>query len=229
MKVRKNNLSKEMYLLILIIVIISCQYKDKSDPMEENKYTVVQTQLDTIAADTMEENILPEDTIVTESEKTARRVQAYDKLYFGMKKNEVNSLNEARQKIGVYNYNFTYSYNGAGQLYGITIKSDPEKTVYYEKNLQPKYANICRVISEKYGKKSSCGTLPSIFDVMNAQRYKLVGWKEGEKMLNLYLRYATIDVYYVECRIVHASMEKAENIRLYRLKNKDILESSEKF
>jgi hypothetical protein len=229
---KKSNilLFKISCILILLMVIISCQSKDKNQPTEENKYAMVQIHLDSVGVDTIEAiNTIPEDTLIQEAENTNQGIQAYDQLYFGMTKIEVSRLNNSRQKIGNYHYNFSYSYNGTGELYSISIKSDPEKTLYYEQRLQPKYTNLCRVIAEKYGKKSACGLLPSIFDVMNAQRYKMVGWQEGEKKINLYLRFVSLDVYNVECRITHTSMEKAENQRLYRLKNKHIIESSEKF
>ena len=215
--------------LIILIIIFSCQSKDKNPPKEDNNYVVAQTQPEFTAADTIETITTPMDTAMLETENTNPGLQAYDKLYFGMKKNEVNRLNKPRQKIGNYSYNFSYAYNGAGELYSISIRSDPEKTLYYEQRLQPKYTNLCRVIAEKYGKKSACGLLPSIFDVMNAQRYKMVGWQEGEKKIDLYLRFVSLDVYNVECRITHSTMEKVENKRLYRLKNKHIIESSEKF
>lgn len=226
---KSNTFMTKIWHLLIFIMIFSCQSKDKSLPKEDNKYTIAQTQPDSIAGDTIEAMTIPEDTTMLETENSNPGLQAYDKLYFGMKKNEVNRLNKSRQKIGSYSYNFSYAYNGAGELYSISIRSDPEKTLYYEQRLQPKYSNLCRVIAEKYGKKSACGLLPSIFDVMNAQRYKMVGWQEGEKKINLYLRFVSLDVYNVECRITHSTMENAENKRLYRLKNKHIIESAEKF
>ncbi|HRO09798.1 MAG TPA: hypothetical protein PK047_13105 [Saprospiraceae bacterium] len=226
---KSNTFMAKIGYLLIFIMIFSCQSRDKNPPKEENKNALALTLIDSTSVDTFEALTTLEEITMLENENTNPGLQAYDKLYFGMKKNEVNKLNKSRQKIGSYSYNFSYVFNGAGELYSIVIRSDPEKTLYYEQRLQPKYSNLCRVIAEKYGKKSGCGLLPSIFDVMNAQRYKMVGWQEGEKKINLYLRFVALDVYNVECSITHDTMEKAENQRLYKLKNKHIIESAEKF
>jgi hypothetical protein len=213
----------------LLWLLISCQPTDKTQPKEPSQNKVSITLNDTIATDTVYDQSAAENVMMENTEKIESSVQAYDQLTFGMQKNEVNQLNKASQKIGNFSYNFKYLYNGAGQLYKITIKSEPEKTLYYESNLQRKYSNLCSVIAEKYGKKSSCGMLPSIFEVMNAKLYKMVEWQDEDKKIILSLRYTSLDSYYVECSIIHKMMEKEENIRLYRLKNKHIIEASKKF
>jgi hypothetical protein len=157
------------------------------------------------------------------------KVAAYDRINFGMTKREVDSLGITREKIGYHSYRFTYRYDSEGGLYRIDIRSNNEKAIQYEARAQALYSNLCRVIAEKYGKKSSCGGLPSIFDVMNAQRYKMAAWEIGEKSVILYIVSTSPDTYYTECRIVHRAMQEAENARMYKIKNKVIIESSEKF
>lgn len=229
MKTFKYKTSIASGISFLLGLLISCQPTDKTQPKEPSQNKVSITLNDTIVADTIYDPAAAENVMMENTEKIDSSVQAYDQLTFGMKKHEVNQLNKTRQKIGNFSYNFNYLYNGVGQLYKIIIKSAPEKTLYYETNLQSKYTNLCRVITEKYGKKSSCGMLPSIFDVMNAKLFKMVEWQDEDKKIILSLRYTSLDSYYVECSIVHKMMEKEENIRLYRLKNKDIIEASKKF
>lgn len=239
MKICIYKIIKVSSLIFLLGSIISCHSAEKNKHEEPINDIPSLTLIDSIVTkkendtslvtDTVYDPYIVVDTMIEESEKIQSGIQAYDKLTFGMQKHEVNQLNKARQKIGNFSYNFNYLYNGAGQLYKITIKSEPEKTLYYETNLQPKYSNLCRVIAEKYGKKSSCGMLPSIFDVMNAKLFKMVEWQDEDKKIVLSLRYTSLDSYYVECSIIHKMMEKEENIRLYRLKNKHIIEASKKF
>jgi len=212
---------------VLIFHLISCEIKDKQDVKDD--ISDVLKDRDTMSEMDFHDTLMMDEDSIEIMSFAKEGVSAYDKLFFGMKKEEVNALNNSSQKVGRYIYKFAYKYNGDGELYRIDIKSSTEKTIHYETNLQAKYSNLCRVVSEKYGKKSSCGALPSIFDVMNAKRYKMVEWQSGEKVIILYLVYSSMDAYYTECRIVHKSMEKAENERLYRVKNKDIIESSEKF
>lgn len=157
------------------------------------------------------------------------KVAAYDRIYFGMTKREVDSLGTTREKIGYHFYNLKYRYDSEGKLYRIDIRSDREKAIQYEAKAQAHFSNLCRVIAEKYGKKPSCGALPSIFDVMNAKRYQMASWDIGEKSVILYIVYASADAYYTECRIVHRAMQEVEKTRMYKIKNKEIIESSEKF
>lgn len=213
---------------LVMCLLISCELKGKKDLKKDISDVLVER--DTISVgDSYDSILMNEESIILPNTVKTKEVSAYDKLFFGMQKEEVESLNKSREKIGLYSYNFVFKYNGDGELYRIDIKSSSEKTIHYETHLQAKYANLCRVVSEKYGKKSLCGALPSIFEVMNAKQYKMVEWQSGEKAIILYLVYASMDAYYTECRIVHKSMEKAEKERLYRVRNKDIIESSEKF
>jgi hypothetical protein len=154
--------------------------------------------------------------------------QAFDRLYFGMSKTEVNKLNSNPQRLGKYNYHFSYQFNGCGELYALTIISGSVKTIVYE-NVSGSYNNLYNIISMKYGKPTGPKSIPSVFDVMNAGTYWINKWNPDNKTIRLGIRHKSQDSYDVLCRIVNVAKDKAEKQRLYELKNKDIIEAAKKF
>jgi hypothetical protein len=146
-----------------------------------------------------------------------------------MKINDVKRLNKNPQKLGKFEYNFTYFFNGNRELYGLILFSGPVKTIQYEDGLQGPYSNLFSIISIKHGKPSGPKAIPSIFEVMNAGTYWINKWKKGDKEIKLGIRQRKEDSFEVICKIINIPMEKAENKRLYRIKNKDILKAADKF
>lgn len=218
--------------IVLIMIISGCNEK------ESNKTILAKTKEENSIILNHRANDLPIDSsiqdsaVVLEVEKkdtSGAENFAFGKLKFGMTKAEVHQLNKSRQKLGLHYYNFSYAFNGKGELFAVNIFSDSKKVLYYERDVQQLYTNLCKVIAEKYGKKSSCGVLPSVFDVMNAETLWVNNWTNGDKKIKLGIRANKLESYDVICKIVHIPMEKAENKRMYRLKNKHIIESSEKF
>jgi hypothetical protein len=190
-----------------------------SDSINLHSSTDTLNSIDTVPSDT-DSSAYYSDTIPN---------PAFGKLSFGMKINEVNRINKNPQKLGKFIYNFNYFFNGSRELYGLILFSNSVKTIQYEDGLQGPYSNLFNIISIKYGKPSGSKAVPSIFEVMNAGIYWTNKWKKGEKEIKLGIRRRKQDSFDVICRIMNIPMEKAENKRIYRIKNKDILKAADKF
>lgn len=154
---------------------------------------------------------------------------AYGKLWFGMKAGEVKRKNASRQKLATYHYNFSYGYNRNKELYAVYLHSDFVKAVVYETELQSRYTNLCRIIAEKYGKKSNCGALPSIFDVMNNHTMYLAKWHLQNKNIDLGIQYDALNAYRVVCNISQPQLEKAAKKEKYNQVNKKWIDASDNF
>jgi hypothetical protein len=154
---------------------------------------------------------------------------AYGNLYFGMKKNEVESKNEPRQQLGKYKYNFDYSFNGDSGLYRVIIKSDGIKVITYDTELSAIYRNLAQIVETRYGKPAEHLRFPSVFDVQNSHKYKLDEWGNGAKQIQISLIENNLNSYSVTCEIIHKQMAEAEVLRLNNLKNKDVIDASKKF
>jgi len=154
---------------------------------------------------------------------------AYGNLYFGMKKADVERKNETRQKLGKYEYNFDYSFNGDSALYRVIIKSDGEKVISFDTRLLSNYRNLAQIVETRYGKPAKHNGFPSVFDVQNSGKYVLDSWMVGQKKIDVLLRENALNSYSVLCEISHQPMADAELIRLKNIKNKDVNEAASKF
>ena len=218
--------------VVLIMIISACNVKEPdtttlTNTKEENSIILEHKVNDLTIDSSVQDSFVVLETV--KKDTSGAENFAFGKFKFGMTKAEVHQLNKSRQKLGLHYYNFSYAFNGKGELFAVTIFSDSKKALYYERSIQPIYTNLCRVIAEKYGKKSSCGVLPSVFDVMNSGTLWINTWTINEKKIRLGIKANKLDSYVVICKIVHIPMESAENKRMYRIKNKHIIESSEKF
>lgn len=193
----------------------------KAIPLANREISLPQNDTAGIGDDTM----LVVDTIVPKNYDEF----AFGKLSFGMNPNQVKALNPGRQKLADFYYHFTYRFNRNNELYAIYLHSEASKAIVYETDLQAKYTNLCRVISEKYGNKSRCGSLPSIFDVMNNRTLYLASWKISEKKIQIGIQQEQLDAYKVVCKISHISREKAAQKEKYLKDNKKWIDASKKF
>ena len=164
-----------------------------------------------------------------ETDNDIMMIHAFGQLYFGMEQSEVSQLNENRQRLGKHDYNFSYSYDGDGRLYELTVYSDQTKALTYETGIAGKYHNLYDIISMKYGKPSGSKYVPSIFDVMDAGTIWINQWQLEGKELILGVRERRYDSYDVVCRITELEMDQQEKERLFKVKNKDKIEASDKF
>lgn len=154
---------------------------------------------------------------------------AYGNLYFGMKKSEVESKNEPRQKLGKYEYNFGYGFNGDSALFKVIIKSADVKVISYDTELSAMYRNMAQIIETKYGSPDVHLKFPSVFDVQQSGKYKLDEWDAGAKQIQIFLVENNLNSYSVNCEISNKQMTEAEILRLKNLKNKDVIDASKKF
>lgn len=203
----------QAYILILMLSILSsCSFSDEKQVEKE-------------------EEEITEDTIVQSVEIFSEVIPdyAFGRLEFGMTKEQVAELNPYRQLLGKHYYNFSYSYNGSGELYKISIFSDAVKAVEYETGTGGKYYNLHQIISMKHGDPTGSRYVPSIFDVMNSGTLWINKWVSGKREIRLGIRERKLDSYDVLCTITETEMEKKESERLFRIRNKDIIEASEKF
>jgi hypothetical protein len=202
-----------VFILILMLSILSsCSFSDEKQVEKE-------------------EEEITEDTIVQSVEIISEVIPdyAFGRLEFGMPKEQVAELNADRQLLGKHNYNFSYSYNGDGELYRITIFSDATKAITFESEIGGRYYNLHKIISMKHGDPTGSRYVPSIFDVMNAGILWMNNWVSDKKEIRLGIRERKLDSYDVICTITETEMEKMENERLFRIRNKDVIEASEKF
>jgi hypothetical protein len=160
---------------------------------------------------------------------TLKYMQAYGDLYFGMKRAAVEQKNKEIQKLGKYEYNFSYCFNGDSMLYKVIIKSDGIKVINYDSDLKNLYRNLYQIIETRYGEPAKRNEYPSIFDVQQTKKYTLDRWQTGSKQINLALNENAMNNYSVLCEILDSVMFKTEQKRLKDLKNRDITEAAEKF
>lgn len=154
---------------------------------------------------------------------------AYGNLYFRMKKSEVESINEPRQKLGKYEYKFGYGFNGDSALFKVIIKSDGVKVISYDTELSAMYRNLVQIIETRYGSPKTHLKFPSVFDVQQSRKYKLDEWDTGAKQIQIFLIENNLNSYSVICEISNKQMTEAEILRLKNLKNKDVIDASKKF
>jgi len=192
-------------------------------PSPNQEITLPKT--DTLNIDTTDDTQSVVDTIAPNNNGEF----AYGKLSFGMSQAQVKAINPERQKLADYYYHFTYRFNRKNELYAVYLHSEPSKAIAYETDLQAKYTNLCKVISEKYGYKSRCGSLPSIFDVMNNRTLYLTTWKISEKKIQIGIQQEQLDAYKVVCKISHMLREKAAQKEKYLKDNKKWIDASKKF
>lgn len=218
-----------LWALIVISFLNACSNRDQGiDQIDLTNSEEAIIELPN--ADTPDVEATPRVSILPTSPEADQLAEhAFDQLYFRMSSKEVDSLGDKRSVLGKYPYHFNYTLNQLDELYSITIYSQEVRSIEYETTLQAIHHNLCRIISERYGKKENCGTLPSLFDVMNAGSLTTQQWKVDAKTINLGIRHTQPNGFIVRCRIFHDLMEKEEQARLYKIKNKDIIEAADKF
>jgi hypothetical protein len=206
---------------------LSCNSGEKYPDASVNSMLWQDSSADITDTVTASDELKSDTVIVVNSNSDS--VQAFDQLMFGMHADEVKRLIKSKVKLGKYTYSLSFAYDQNKELYAINITSSEVKAIQYEGALQSMYLNLCKIISEKYGNKRSCRELPSIFDVMNAGTFYTNKWENGEKSIKLGVVQTQLNGYIIKCRISHSTMEKEENARLYKIKNKNIIDASEKF
>lgn len=215
-------MKKPYFLLVMLLILFSqCGLNRKKSQNQEPQIQTenLQTNIDSVSNIDSLENF----------QVAQNQNKAFGSLNFGMVKNEVENENEKRQLLGKYNYNFKYKYNDKNGLYSIIIISDPEKALNYDSGLKEKYANLSKIITIKYGEPKINSPYPSIFEVQNSKIFTTQKWEDGAKQIHLGMKENSLDSYCVVCTIFDSNLEKEEKQRLYNLKNKDIIDASEKF
>jgi len=212
-------------LLILILLFTQCNFLKK----KENKEIVKEQQ----PKEKTREEIFAEEKAKQDSLDNAifelLQKTPFGNLAFGMCKEEVDKSNEKRQLLGKYNYNFGYSFNQENQLYKVKIKSDGVKAIHFDTNLKYNYQNLYQIIKTKYGESATNRIFPSIFDVQNSKTLQMNRWETGTKQINIGLQENGMNSFSVICNIFDKNMAEMETQHLKNLKNKDVIEASEKF
>lgn len=171
---------------------------------------------------------LGEDFVEVDTFVLAQKV-AFGELEFGMGKERVDTLNAPRQVLGKYSYNFSYSFNADNQLYIVRLKSNGIKSIYYDDNLKFNYHNLYKILKIKFGEPTFNRGYPSVFDVMNSKKMLIAKWEIGVKKIEIGLQENGMNSFSVYCEITDEEMKEAEMLRLYKVKNKDMLEAADKF
>lgn len=212
------------FLLAVLISLSGCQNLFKKKPVEEE---IISEKVKS------PEELLAEEQARQDSIKNMEfeRMQktAFGNIRFGMSEDSVIVLNEKRQQLGKYNYNFSYMYNNEGQLYKLKLASDAVRAIQFDSDLNQRYQNLFKIIQTKYGEPLLRKEYPSIFDVQNQKKYPVSKWEEGRKQINIGLQEKGKNSYSAYCEIVDKDMNEAEQQRLKNLKNKDIIDAASKF
>ena len=154
---------------------------------------------------------------------------AFAGLLFGMNEAEVDEANPGKERLGKYNYSFVPQFNGDMELYKLTISSDEVKAIRFDSDLLTNYNNLYKILETRYGKPLLNNQFPSIFEVQNSKKFIMNKWEEGTKNIHISLVDNNLNSYAVVCDIFDKNMMESEKERLYKLKNKDVLDAAQKF
>lgn len=223
---KKQNRMKKSWIMYLLAATLFYQCgtggKANKNLGEENPVPLKTPEQQAAEEKIRQDSI--ENAALLEMQKTA-----FGDLKFGMSKNEVESLNAKRQLLGKYNYNFSYSFDGENNLYKVKLSSDGIKTIEFDSALKNNYNNLLQIVKTKYGDATKNNGYPSVFDVQNSKKYMLNSWELGTKQISIGLQQNSLNNYSVYCEISDVNLQEAELNRLNRVKNKDIIQASEKF
>lgn len=217
---------KKLTLLIfpLVFLFVQCDFisgkKQKEEPVPK---PVVKTAKELFAEEKAREDSI-ENAEFEKMQKTA-----FGDVMFGMIKDSVFNLNEERQHLGKYDYNFSYSFNNEDKLYKLKLTSGAVRAIQFDSDLNNRYQNLFRIIQTKYGEPLSQKEYPSIFDVQNNKKYQISKWEKGTKQISVGVQETGKNSYSAFCEILDKNMTEAELERQKNLKNKDIIEASSKF
>lgn len=217
---------KRYFLLLISVFLLSqCGFikkKNQNEPVSEPVQTVkTQEEIQAIEkarADSIEN-----------AEYNLMQKTAFGNLIFGMPKTQAETANEKRQLLGKYSYNFQNLFNGNDELYAVILNSDGEKAIAFDSGLKAKYNNLYKIIETKYGKSTEKREYPSIFEVQEVGNYWVDKWELGNKQIHLGIKENALNSYSVASKIFDKKMEDDEAKRLNDLKNKDVIQASEKF
>lgn len=214
-----------VFFLLSFFFLSGCGMLDNEN--QSKKVTPAEQLENRLEADSLTDEP-SEDFVEIDTFAQAQKV-AFGALGFGMGKEQVDTLNPRKQILGKYNYNFTYSFNADNQLYQVRLKSNGINTLYYDDNLKFNYQNLYKILKIKFGEPIFNRGYPSVFDVMNSKKLTLARWEIGIKQINLGLQENGMNSFSVFCEISDEEMKEAERLRVYKVKNKDILEAADKF
>jgi len=210
--------SAKLIFFVFISIISGCG-PVTIKPAEPGK----QLKSDSVQADSLQAGTAATDTI------SKSKIHAFGDLYFGMKKAEVERLNEPRQQLGKNEYSFDYLFDGDSMLYKVNIRSAGVKVIGYDSSLKAYYNNLYNILQTRYGEPETHTGFPSVFDVQNAGKYKIDFWEEEGKIVEILLRMNALNSYSAVCEITAKEMEQAELKRQKNIKNKDVIDAANKF
>ncbi len=211
-------------LVLLFLIVTACNpFIKKQNDKQANDSEPIKT-----AEQIQAEEKARQDSIAM-AEYELMQQTPFGDLRFGMSKDEVNQKNERRQNLGKFPYNFSYAFTPDDQLYRLKISSDGIKTIRFDSDLKANYQNLFKIISTKYGEPESRHEFPSIFDVQDVKKFSMNNWTEGTKEIRISLLENEMNSYSAICEIADLDMTRAEQERISKAKNKDVIEASEKF
>jgi hypothetical protein len=212
-------------MLFCILIFTQCNFLQKK---ENNPNTSEQLPKEKTPDEILAEEKARQDSIDNAAFELIQKT-AFNNLMFGMEKDTVEQLNETRQMLGKYYYNFNYSFNGENKLYKVRISSEGVQVIKFDSDLKSRYQNLVQIIQTKYGKPVTSRDYPSIFDVQKSKKYLMNQWEIGIKQINLALQENAMNSYSVSCEIFDKNLNEAELQRLKDVKNHDVIEAAEKF
>jgi len=212
-------------MLFCILIFTQCNFLQKK---ENNPKTSEQLPKEKTPDEILAEEKARQDSIDNAAFELIQKT-AFNNLMFGMEKDTVEQLNETRQMLGKYYYNFNYSFDSENKLFKVRISSDGVKAIKFDTDLKSRYQYLVLIIQTKYGEPVTSRDYPSIFDVQNSKKYLMNQWEIGIKQINLALQENEMNSYSVSCEIFDKNLNEAELQRLKDVKNHDVIEAAEKF
>ncbi len=203
----------------LFFIFVKCSFSPQKEAQVKLEKTPEQLQAEEQAR---QDSI--ESAAFEQMQKTA-----FAGFTFGMKETEAEDINPGKEKLGKFNYRFSPQFDGNDELYKLTLSSEGVKTIKFETDLLVNYNNLYKIVETRYGKPLASKKFPSIFDVQSSKKYLMSKWEQGTKNIQISLVENSLNSYAVVCDIFDKNMSEAEKERLYKLKNKDVLDAAEKF
>lgn len=131
-----------LLFLFFILIFAQCNFPQKK---ENNSPSNNQQQTEKTPEEIQAEEKTRQDSIENAAFELIQKT-AFNNLMFGMGKDTVKQLNETRQMLDKYNYNFSYSFNGEEKLYKVRIYSDGVKVIKFDSDLKNSYRNLAQII-----------------------------------------------------------------------------------
>ena len=176
---------KSILLFIAALLLLpSCNFNKKKELAEKRMADSIQQvrllEHEKFQADSLEKAV-----------RLNQAMTAFGEIKFGMTRDTVKSimektLDQGKSKmLGAYNYSFSPSFNDAGQLYMLQLKTASESSLQLESSVRAKVDNLKQIISTKYGEPKKSFGYPDDFAFVETQVQWTNVWEFDTKTIKI--------------------------------------------